>query len=57
MEHRERREHLERLLDDVREQRKVNLDEVLMELIHLVVELEDEVERLRERLARPDTEP
>lgn len=56
MEHRERREHLERLLDDVRAQRKVNLDEVLMELIHLVVELEDEVERLREGLARPGAE-
>lgn len=56
MEHRERREHLERLLDDVRAQRKVNLDEVLMELIHLVVELEDEVERLREGFGRPGAE-
>ena len=47
MEHTERREHLQRLLDDLRSQRKVDLDEVLMELIHLVLELEDEIAQLR----------
>jgi hypothetical protein len=52
MEHKERREHLERLLDDISAQRKVNYDEVLMELIHLVLEVEDEVAGLREQLAR-----
>ncbi len=53
MEHKERREHLQRLLDDVRSQRKVDLDEVLMELIHLVLELEDEIAQLRARLPEP----
>ncbi len=53
MEHAERREHLQRLLDDVRSQRKVDLDEVLMELIHLVLELEDEIAQLRARLPDP----
>ncbi len=52
MEHKERREHLERLLDDISAQRKVNYDEVLMELIHLVLEVEGEVAGLREQLAR-----
>jgi hypothetical protein len=50
VEHRERREHLERLLDDLRNQRKVDSDEVLMELIHLLFELDDEVAELREQL-------
>ena len=52
MEHKERREHLRRLLDDLSSQRKVNSDEVLMELIHLVLELEDEIAQLRTRLAQ-----
>jgi hypothetical protein len=56
VEHGERREHLERLLDDLRAQRKVDLDEVLMELIHLVLELEGEVARLRGRLQSPGEE-
>lgn len=56
MEHRERREHLERLLDDIRSQREVDLDEVLMEMIHLVLELEEEVGRLRQIVARHDAE-
>lgn len=51
MDRKERREHVERLLDDIRNQRKVDMDEVLMELIHLVLELEDEVAQLRKRLA------
>ncbi len=55
MEHKERREHLERLLDDLSSQRKVNPDEVLMELIHLVLELEDEIAQLRTRIAEPRT--
>lgn len=54
MEHRERREHLERLLDDIRSQRKYQADEVLSELIHLVLELEDELEQLRPRLGDGD---
>lgn len=51
MDRKERREHVERLLDDIRNQRKIDMDEVLMELIHLVLELEDEVTELRKRLA------
>ncbi|HEU4980252.1 MAG TPA: hypothetical protein VFT14_03475 [Solirubrobacterales bacterium] len=50
MDRKERREHVERLLDDIRNQRKIDMDEVLMELIHLVLELEDEVTELRKRL-------
>lgn len=53
MERKERREHVERLLDDIRAQRKINIDEVLMELIHLVLELEDEIGQLRQRLGEP----
>jgi hypothetical protein len=53
MEHKERREHLKRLLDDLSSQRKVNSDEVLMELIHLVLELEDEIVQLRSQIAEP----
>lgn len=56
MEHTERREHLQRLLDDLSSQRKVNLDELLTELIHVVVELEDEVAQLRARLPNPRAE-
>ena len=53
MERKERREHVERLLDDIRAQRKINIDEVLTELIHLVLELEDEIGQLRQRLGEP----
>ncbi len=56
MERKERREHLERLLDDIRNQRKIDIDEVLMELIHLVLELEDEIGQLRQRLAKAGAE-
>ena len=56
VEHKERRQHLERLLDDIRAQRKVDSDEVLMELIHLVLELEDEIGQLRERIAHLSAE-
>lgn len=55
VERKERREHLERLLDDIRAQRKIDMDEVLMELIHLVFELEDEIAQLRTRL--PEERP
>ena len=48
MEHEERRQHLERILEDLSRQRKFDLDEVLMEVIHLLLELDDEVRPLRE---------
>ncbi|MFN8163383.1 MAG: hypothetical protein U0R26_06040 [Solirubrobacterales bacterium] len=41
-----RREHLERVLQDVREQRKVDTDQLLMELLHFVFELDDDLRRL-----------
>lgn len=56
VERKERREHLERLLDDIRAQRKIDMDEVLMELIHLVFELEDEIAQLRTRLSEEGPE-
>ena len=48
MEHLERRQHLEKILDDLSQQRKFDLDEVLMEVIHLLLELDDEVKQLRD---------
>jgi hypothetical protein len=47
-----RREHLEGLLEEIREQRKADVDQVLMELIHFTLELDDEVERLRAEIGR-----
>jgi hypothetical protein len=52
-----RREHLEGLLGELREQRKVDLDQVLMELVHFVFELDDEVRSLSAQISeleRPD---
>jgi hypothetical protein len=46
-----RREHLEGLLEELREQRKVDVDQVLMELVHFVFELDDEVTSLSARLS------
>ncbi len=48
----ERRSHVQRLLDDLRLQREVNLNEALTELIHLVLELDDETRLLHERLSQ-----
>ena len=53
VQHKERREHLRRLLDDLSSQRKVDNDQLLMELIHLVLELDDEIGPLCARLAEP----
>jgi hypothetical protein len=41
-----RREYLESLLTDLREQRKVDSDQLLMELLHFVFELDDEAREL-----------
>lgn len=41
MERASRREHLEGLMEELREQRKVNVDQVLMELVHFVFELDE----------------
>jgi len=46
-----RREHLEGLLGELREQRKVDVDQVLMELVHFVFELDDELKSLNARLS------
>lgn len=46
-----RREHLEGLLGELLEQRKVDSDQLQMELLHFVFELDEEVQSLNERLA------
>lgn len=51
MERPSRREHLEGLLAELREQRKVDVDQLLMELVHFVFELDDDLTNLRARLA------
>ncbi len=52
MDREERRSHVQRLLDDLRLQREVNINEALAELIHVVLELDDETRLLHERLSR-----
>lgn len=47
-----RREHLEGLLEELRDQRKVDVDQVLMELVHFVFELDGDLRQLDDRLAR-----
>lgn len=47
-----RREHLEGLLEELREQRKVDIDQVLMELVHFVFELDDDVRNLNAQITR-----
>jgi hypothetical protein len=46
MDRQSRREHLEGLLGELREQRKVDVDQLLMELVHFVVELDDDLRQL-----------
>jgi len=41
-----RREYLESLLTELSEQRKVDADQLLMELLHFVFELDDEAREL-----------
>lgn len=48
----ERRELVERFLDELRSQRDVDLRDALEELIHLVFELEDRLETLDTRISR-----
>jgi hypothetical protein len=55
-----RREHLEGLLEEIREQRKVDVDQLLMELVHFVFELDDEVKNLNAKISnleRRDRKP
>lgn len=47
-----RREHLEGLLDELLAQRKVDIDQLLMELLHLVFELDDEIRQLGARVSK-----
>jgi hypothetical protein len=47
-----RREHLEGLLAGLREQRKVDGDQLLMELLHFVFELDDELSVLNAKIAQ-----
>ncbi len=52
MDRRSRREHLEGLLDELRQQRKVDIDQVLMELLHFVFELDDDVKSLNAKVSQ-----
>jgi hypothetical protein len=47
-----RREHLEGLLRELREQRKVDYDQLLMELLHFVFELDDDVRGLNAKISQ-----
>jgi hypothetical protein len=49
-----RREHIEALLEELREQRKVDIDQLLMELVHFVFELDDDLRRLSAQVAKVD---
>lgn len=51
MDRKSRREHLEGLLEELRQQRKVDIDQVLMELVHFVVELDDDLRQLNARVS------
>jgi hypothetical protein len=50
MDREERRGHAQRLLDDLRLQREVDVSEALEEIIHLVLELDDATKLLHERV-------
>ncbi len=52
MDRRSRREHLEGLLEELRERRKVDIDQVLMELVHFVFELDDDVRNLNAQISK-----
>lgn len=55
-----RREHLEGLLEEIREQRKVDVDQLLMEFLHFAFELDDEVKNLNAKISnleRRDRKP
>jgi hypothetical protein len=47
-----RREHLESLLEELREQRKVDTDQLLMELVHFVFELDDDAKSLNAKISK-----
>jgi hypothetical protein len=52
MDREERRSHIQRLLDDLRLQREVDLNEALEEIIHLLLELDDAMKLMDERVSR-----
>jgi hypothetical protein len=52
MDRQARREHLEALLDELLAQRKVDVDQLLMELLHVVFELDDEVRQLSTQISK-----
>ncbi len=52
MDRKSRREHLEGLLKELREQRKVDVDQVLMELVHFVFELDEDVRNLNAQVSK-----
>ena len=56
MDHEERRGRVQQLLDDLRMQREVDPNAALMELIHLVFELDAELKLVDERLSRLESD-
>ena len=52
MDRESRREHLSGLLEELRAQRKVDVDQVLMELVHFVFELDDDLRQLNIRVSK-----
>jgi hypothetical protein len=46
-----RREHLQGILEGLREQRKVDIDQLLMELLHFAFELDDSLRELDARVS------
>jgi hypothetical protein len=51
-----RRKHLEGLLEELREQRKVDVDQLLMELVHFVSELDDDLRQLKAEVSKLDSQ-
>lgn len=51
-----RREHLEGLLEELRQQRKVDVDQLLMELVHFVSALDDDLRQLKAEVAKLDSQ-
>jgi len=54
MDHEERRELVQGILDDLREQREVDLRGAMEALIHLVFELDDDIKALEQRVSEPE---
>ncbi len=50
MDRKVRREYLERLADEIGQQRKIDVDQLLLELIHFATELDDQLSDLETKV-------